>query len=211
VVQLIPRGIDRQLCIAQLSMKCPRVRRSPFFTVGMHKPVSQCQTGCGQYRNSDRSCCCNEAGGLEHTACFRWTSSTTQKSHGCSVRFYCNGSLGVMLRAAASTSVSGQSFCFLKRAASPEHRNSNVNQRQATHAVRQASRNRLITFDFTTANDCCDENTNQDQQLDANLHVIDTGTIVTCCHLSDPYQQKTGDQLDPGPQVLPIAHRRGSE
>lgn len=44
---------------------------------------------------------------------------------------------------------------------SPEHSNSDVNERQTTHAMCQTGRDWLISFDLATANHCSDENCDQ--------------------------------------------------
>jgi hypothetical protein len=90
-----------------------------------------------------------------------------------------------MYRETNSSSVCGQEF-FVPLI--QHHQNTVIAMLMSVRPPTLCARPVETGFDLTAANHCCDENSNQGYQLDANLHVIDIGTIVTCRHLGDPYQ-----------------------
>src|SRR5699024_6742832 len=73
-------------------------------------------------------------------------------------------------------------------------------------AVRDASGDRLASFCGTSTNHSGDQDGDQGDELDANLHVVNTSPVVSCCHFGYANEQDPGDELHPGSKMLPIPH-----
>lgn len=82
----------------------------------------------------------------------------------------------------------------------PENSQCDVDQSKTADRVCKALGNRLIAGDLTTTDDGSHQNSDENNQLDADLHVVDSTVI----HLKQTHEHQAGEQLNPGADVLPL-------